>query len=92
MGDWAMAGEVSVGNDKIYELIERSRLETKGDMARLEAKFDNLVATRVDKIEDRVNKQDVSMATVLTKLAILGFISASVIGAIIGVLVPRLLR
>lgn len=87
-----MAGEVSVGNDKIYELIERSRLETKGDMARLEAKFDNLVATRVDKIEDRVNKQDVSMATVLTKLAILGFISASVIGAIIGVLVPRLLR
>jgi F0F1-type ATP synthase assembly protein I len=80
-----------VDNSKLYELIDRTRLELKNDLIRLEGKFDGLEAGRLSKLEDKVNKQDTSIATAATKLAILGFIAASIVGAVVGVIIPRLI-
>jgi F0F1-type ATP synthase assembly protein I len=87
-----MAGREPIDNSKIYELIDRTRLELKSDIIRLESKFDALEAGRLTRLEDRVQKQDISVSTAATKLAILGFIAASVVGAIIGVVVPRIVK
>lgn len=73
--------------NKIYDLIDRMRLELKSDIIRLETKFDNLEAGRLTRLEDRVSKQSTTIATTATKLGILGFISASIVGAVIGAVV-----
>lgn len=85
-----MAGGIS--NERIYELIERVRIELKEDIKGVESKVDGLADGRVKDLEKRVNAQDVTQATAATKLAVVGFIAASVIGAIISVVVPRLLK
>lgn len=74
-------------NQNVYELIDRMRVEIKGDILRLETKFDTLEAGRLTRLEDRVSRQNVSIATTATKLGILGFISASIVGALAGALV-----
>jgi hypothetical protein len=81
-----------VTNDTLFTQIDRVRVELKGDIIRLEGKFDNLEAGRLTRLEQQVNQQQVYQATSSTKLAIIGFIAASIIGAIISVVVPRLIR
>lgn len=95
------AKDITTG--KIYELVTSVRLELKQDImavgnnmtqnqARLENKFDALEAGRLTAVERQANKLQVSVATQTTKLAVVGFIAASIIGAIISVVVPRLLK
>lgn len=50
-----MANGRPVTNDKIYELVNTSRLELKGDINRLENKFDNLEAGRLTRAEGNIN-------------------------------------
>lgn len=80
-----------IDNGQIYELVDRMRLEVKGDINRLETKFDGLESGRITKMEGEVTQLRVSIATAATKLAILGFISASVVGAIVSVIVAKVL-
>lgn len=88
-------------NGNIYELINEVRLELKGDIAtmhtslannqgRLESKFDDLEAGRLTRAEGNINDIRISQATATTKLAILGFIAASIIGSVISVVITRL--
>jgi hypothetical protein len=81
-----------VSNKDLYDSLDRVRIELKTDIVRLEAKFDSLEAGRLTRLESQVNKQQVNQATASTKLAIIGFIAASVIGAIISTIVPRVVN
>lgn len=87
----------------VFELVERTRLELKGDMvaavsvisknqASLEEKFDTLEAGRLTRAEGNIRDLQVSNATVNTKLAILVFIAAAIVSAIISVVIPRLVK
>lgn len=78
-----------ITNTKLYDKVEGVRLEIKGDIVRLESKFDAIVNTEIAKLRDEVNTIKIKYATLTTKLGILGFISASVIGAIISVLINK---
>lgn len=73
----------STSNDKIYELIDRTRLELKSDIVRLETKFDQLETGRISRLEEQVNRQQIQQATAATKLAVVGFITSSVVGALV---------
>lgn len=75
-----------IDNKSLYDLVDRTRLELKGDINRLENKFDTLEAGRLTRLEDRVGRQQVSMATAATKLGILGFIASTIVGALVGAL------
>lgn len=72
-----------VSNSKIYELIDRSRLELKSDIIRLESKFDNLEAGRLTRAEQAIGKLEVKDATLNTKVYALVFIISSAWSAII---------
>lgn len=72
-----------ITNDKIYELIDRSRMELKGDIIRLENKFDSLEAGRLTRAEQRIGELQVRDATLSVKVYVLVFIISSVISAII---------
>lgn len=88
-----MAGDNGrITNDRIYDLVNSVRLELKADINRLESKFDALESGRLTNAEKNINELKVGAATQTTKLAILGFIAASVIGAIISVLVTKALK
>jgi hypothetical protein len=88
-------------NDKIYDLINAVRLELKADIAaqgtalatgmgKLEQKFDNLEAGRLTDVEKTANDLKIKQATASTKLAVIGFIAATVTGAIVSTLVSKL--
>jgi hypothetical protein len=88
-------------NGNIYELINEVRLEIKSDIAamhtslannqgRLEKQFQELEAGRLTRAEGNINDIRVNQATATTKLAILGFIAASIVGSIISVVITKL--
>lgn len=88
-------------SQQVYELVNAMRLELKQDISsmgtslaanqgRLEKKFDDLEAGRLTRAEGAINDLKVKSATATTKLAIIGFISASVIGAVISAIVARI--
>ncbi len=80
-----------VTNSRLYEMIDRSRLELKGDILRLEAKFDNLEAGRLTRAEQDIGKLQVREATLNTKVYVLVFIISSAVSAIITAVVLRFL-
>lgn len=72
----------SVTNGTIYELVNNTRIELKSDIIRLETKFDNLEAGRLTRAEAAISKLQVKDATFSVKLAVLGFMGSSLVGAI----------
>lgn len=79
-----------IGNDKIYDLINATRLEIKGDVLRVEGKLDSLEQGRITNIESDVSRLKVKDATLATKVYVLVFIISSVMSALISALVLRL--
>lgn len=88
-------------NDKIYDLINAVRLELKQDIStmgtglaaqvgKLDQKLDNLEAGRVANAEKDINTLKVKAATANVKLAVVGFIASSVIGAIVSTVIAKL--
>ncbi len=78
-----------VSNNRIYELIDRSRIELKGDIIRLETKFDNLEAGRLTRVEQDVGRLQIKDATLNTKVYVLVFVISSAVSAIITAVVAR---
>lgn len=87
----------------VYELVERTRLELKQDMLNavatvsmnqgtLEKKFDELEAGRLTRAEEHIRNLQVQNATANTKLAVLVFVSAAIVSAIVNIIVPRIFR
>lgn len=87
-----MANGRSPSNKEVYDLVDTARKELKSDIIRLETKFDNLEAGRLTRAEHDIGKLQINQATAGTKLAIGGFIAASVVGAVVGVVVQNILR
>jgi hypothetical protein len=88
-------------NDKIYDLINAVRLELKADIAaqgtslaqamgKLDQKFENMEQGRLASVEKATNDLRIKQATASTKLAVIGFIAATVTGAIVSTLVSKL--
>ena len=72
-----------VSNDKIYDLVNSARLEIKGDVLRLEAKFDALEAGRLTRAEGDISRLQVKSATLNTKVyALVAVITLAVNAAI----------
>ncbi len=84
--------ERPVSNQNIYELIDRSRLELKSDLLRLETKFDNLEAGRLTRAEAAIGKLEVRDATLNTKVYVLVFIISTVISAIVTATAIRFIK
>lgn len=89
-------------NDKIYDLINAVRLELKADIAaqgtalattmgKLEQKFDSLEAGRLADVEKATNDLRIKQATASTKLAVIGFIAATITGAIVSTVVSKVI-
>lgn len=87
----------------IFELVERMRLENKQDLsvavstitqnqASLEKKFDELEAGRLTRAEGDIRDLRVQNATVNTKLAVLVFIAAAIMSAVISVVIPKIVN
>lgn len=81
-----------VGNDKIYDLINATRLEIKGDVLRVESKVDSLEQGRITNIEADVSKLKVKDATLSTKVYVLVFIISTVMSAIVTAFVTRVIK
>ncbi len=84
--------QTPVSNQNIYELIDRSRLELKGDLLRLENKFDSLEAGRLTRAEGAISKLEVRDATLSTKVYVLVFIISTVISAIVTATALRFIK
>lgn len=80
----------SVTNVKLYERLDQIRLELKGDIVKLEAKVDTVLNEELQRAKDEINNLKVKYATITTKLGILGFITATVVGAGVSVLMNRI--
>lgn len=80
-----------VSNGKIYELIDKSRVELKGDIIRLESKFDNLEAGRLTRAEQDIGRLQVRDATLSVKVYVLVFIISSVWSAVVTAVALQLL-
>lgn len=87
-----MANGKPISNDKLYDLVDRTRLELKGDIIRLETKFDTLEAGRLTRAEADISKLQVKDATLNTKVYFLVFIISSVMSGLITVAVSRLIK
>lgn len=81
-----------VGNDKIYDLINATRLEIKGDVLRVEGKVDMLEQGRITNIEADVGKLKVKDATLSTKVYVLVFIISTVMSAIVTAFAERVIK
>lgn len=56
-----MTNSKPVSNDKIYDLINNTRLELKGDIGSLRNQFDNLEAGRLTRAEGNINELRVEL-------------------------------
>jgi hypothetical protein len=56
-----MATPKEISNDKIYEAINSTRLELKGDIRDLRGQFDNLEAGRLTRAEGNINELRVEL-------------------------------
>lgn len=90
-------------NDKIYELLNDLRKEIKQDITtmgtglaaqvgKIDQKLDDMEDKRLAPLEKEVTQLKVSQATTMTKLGVLGFIGASVMGALISIGTGKLWR
>jgi hypothetical protein len=79
-----------VSNGSIYELVDRTRVELKGDIIRLEAKFDALEAGRLTRAEQNIGNLQVREATLNTKVYVLVFIISSAVSAIMTAVAMRI--
>lgn len=75
---------MNTSNDKIYELVDRTRRELKEDIIRL--------SDRLDKIDEDVSRLRVTDATQNTKIYVLVFIVSSVVSSAIAAFVPKVIR
>lgn len=66
-----MANGKVVTNDHIFNLINSTRLELKGDINSLQGKIDLLESGRLTNLENEVNNIRVRQAVTGTKLAVL---------------------
>lgn len=80
-----------IGNDKIYDLINATRLEIKSDVLRVEGKVDNLEQNRIAGIEADVSRLRVKDATLATKVYVLVFIISSIMSALVSAVALRLI-
>jgi hypothetical protein len=85
----------------LYQVINSLRLELKGDIStavatisasqgKLEQKFDSLEQGRLAAVEKDTNDLKVKQATASTKLAVIGFIAATITGAVVSTLISKL--
>jgi hypothetical protein len=81
-----------VSNDKIYELINSTRIELKGDIIRLEAKFDALEAGRLTRAEQNIGRLQVRDATLSTKVYVLVFVISTAVSAIMTALALKVIK
>lgn len=86
-----MPNPSNVGNDKIYELVDRTRLELKSDNLRLESKFDALADGRLAQAEAAIAKLRVKEATLSLKVYALVFIISSIWSSIVAAIALKLL-
>ncbi len=80
-----------VTNDRLYELINTTRLELKGDIRDVRVQFENLESGRITKLEDEVNRLRVKDATLNTKVYALVFIISSAVSALMTAVALKLL-
>lgn len=71
-----------VTNDKIYDLVNSTRLELKGDLRDLRQQFEQLEAGRLTRAEQNIGKLQVKDATLSTKVYSLVFIISTAVSAI----------
>lgn len=90
-----------ISNGDLYDQLTRMRVELsaqanqnraelKGDVLRLESKFDTLEAGRLTRAESNISSLQVREATLNTKVVALVFIISSVSSGIIYALAQRL--
>lgn len=90
----------TITNDKIYELVNASRLELKGDIQELRRQFDALEAGRLTRLEGKMTdfevtqvKKDATLtqnqAVLSTKFVIIGFIGISIFNALLYGLITK---
>lgn len=70
-------------NDKIYDLVNQTRIEINGNVQRVDSKVDALISGRLADVESDINKLKVKDATLDVKVYALVFITSTVISAII---------
>lgn len=94
-----MADGNNVTNSKLYDYLGRVdaninsvRLELKGDLNRLESKFDTLEAGRLTRLEERVSRGEVRQAINGTKLAVLVAGVTLTISAITTIILDRIIK
>lgn len=78
-----------VSNDKIYELVNSTRLELKGDISDLRRQFETLEAGRLTRAEQDIGRLQVRDATLNTKVYVLVFIISSAVSAVIAAIAVR---
>lgn len=54
-----MSANRPVTNDKIYELVNSTRLELKGDIGNLRNQFETLESGRITRLEGKINDMEV---------------------------------
>ncbi len=97
-----MANGRAVTNDKLYELVNTTRLELKSDLRDLRNQFDTLEAGRLTRLETKMSdfevsqvkrdsKMQESQATLSTKFFVLWSIAGSIFVAFITAFFYRLL-
>lgn len=74
---------VEVTNDRLYELVDKTRVEIMGNVSRLDSKVDALIDGRISRAEQDISKLKVKDATLDVKVYALVFITSTVVSAVI---------
>lgn len=72
-----------VTNDRLYELVDKTRVEIMGNVSRLDSKVDALIDGRISRAEQDINRLKVKDATLDVKVYALVFITSTVVSAVI---------
>lgn len=97
-----MSSSHPITNEKIFDSMDRIRIELKDDIIRLENKFDVLAANRITRLENKISDIEVAQAkrdarlkenqaTLSTKFVIVGAISLALLYGIANAVANRLL-
>lgn len=92
-----------VTNDRIYELLDKMRLELKGDIRDLRLQFDSLEAGRLTRLEGRMRdfevttaqkeaKMDTNQAVLSTKVLVIWGIGSGLFFVLSEVIVNYLVK
>lgn len=83
-----------VTNDALYRLVDDTRREVNGNIARVEGKVDGVISGPLAVVTDRVNKIEVKNAILSTKLyvlvGIIGALTSIVTSAVVTALALKL--